>query len=168
VSELLQKDAQTVTPAGERVGELIEGVRIRRAVTHTDARGTLCEVYDPRWGFTEEPLVYVYRLTVRPGVTKGWVKHLMQDDRMFFASGTAKVVLYDDREDSPTYGMRNELYFDAHSRGLLRIPVGVLHAVGNVGQDDVVAINMPTRPYDHADPDKYRLPLDSDEHPYRF
>jgi dTDP-4-dehydrorhamnose 3,5-epimerase len=27
---------------------------------------------------------------------------------------------------------------------------------------------MPTRPYDHADPDKYRLPLDNDVIPFRF
>jgi dTDP-4-dehydrorhamnose 3,5-epimerase len=162
------QDAQTVTPAGERLDRLIEGVRVRRAVTHTDDRGTLCEMYEPRWGFSEEPLVYVYQLTIRPGVVKGWVKHLLQDDRIFFAGGTAKVVLYDDREDSPTYGLRNELYFDPHGRGLLRIPRGVVHAVGNVGQDDVVAVNMPTRPYDHANPDKLRLPVGAEETPFRF
>ena len=25
-----------------------------------------------------------------------------------------------------------------------------------------------TKPYDHANPDKYRLPLDTDQIPYRF
>jgi dTDP-4-dehydrorhamnose 3,5-epimerase len=29
-------------------------------------------------------------------------------------------------------------------------------------------INLPTAPYKHADPDKYRLPLDTDEIPYQF
>jgi dTDP-4-dehydrorhamnose 3,5-epimerase len=29
-------------------------------------------------------------------------------------------------------------------------------------------VNFPTRPYDHASPDKYRLPLDTDEIPYEF
>ena len=33
---------------------------------------------------------------------------------------------------------------------------------------DVIVINCPTMPYDHADPDKYRLPLDTDRIPYRF
>jgi dTDP-4-dehydrorhamnose 3,5-epimerase len=162
------QDSQTVTPEGVRLDEVIAGVRVRRATTHSDDRGTLCEMYDPRWDFAEEPLVYVYQLTVRPGKAKGWVVHLEQDDRLFFSAGTAKVVLYDAREDSPTHGLVNELYFDAHNRGLLRIPKGVFHAVANVGDDDVLAVNMPTRPYRHDVPDKHRLSLDTDAIPYRF
>src|SRR3954453_16418981 len=158
----------TVTPEGERLGELIEGVSVRRAITHTDERGTLCEMFDPRWGFTEEPLVYVYQVTIRPGAVKGWVLHKLQDDRLFFSFGTAKVVLYDDREGSPTRGMINELFFDPHNRGLVRIPIGVIHAVVNVGQDDVLMINMPTQPFNHGQPDKYRLPRDTDAVPYRL
>ena len=29
-------------------------------------------------------------------------------------------------------------------------------------------VNLPTRAYDHAHPDKYRLPLDTDLIPFRF
>jgi hypothetical protein len=41
-------------------------------------------------------------------------------------------------------------------------------AVQNVGHAVVVFVNCPTRPFNHADPDKYRLPLDSSSIPFRF
>ena len=166
----LVPDEQTVAPDGTRLEALIDGVRVRRAVTQTDERGSLTEMYDPRWGFTEEPLVYVYTATIRPGRVKGWIVHRLSDDRLFLAMGTgvAKVVLYDARSGSPTEGAINELFFDAHSRGLLRIPIGVVHAIQNLGTEDLNFVNMPTRPYDHGAPDKQRLPLDTDRVPYRF
>jgi dTDP-4-dehydrorhamnose 3,5-epimerase len=89
------QDAQTVTSAGGSVQELIHGVRLRHAPTHADARGDLCEIYDERWEFTTEPVPYVYIVTLSPGSLRGWVVHLVQADRLFFASGTIKVVLYD-------------------------------------------------------------------------
>jgi dTDP-4-dehydrorhamnose 3,5-epimerase len=162
------KDRQTVTPEGERIDPLIEGVRIRAAVTQVDERGTLCEIYDPGWGFTPEPLVHVYQTTIEPGQAKGWVLHRLQDDRLFFSLGRAKVVLYDEREESPTFGMINEHYFSDQRRGLLRIPAGVWHAIQNIGPTEVIFVNCPTRPYVHEDPDKYRLPLDTSAIPYRL
>lgn len=162
------RDAQTVTPDGERILDLIDGVRLRRSRTITDARGSLCEMFSHGWDFSDEPVVHVYEAMLRPGVIKGWVIHYESDDRLFFARGVARVVLYDAREGSPTHGIVNELYFDAANRGILRIPCGVIHAVQNIGLEDATFVNMPTRAYDHANPDKYRLPLDSDVVPYRF
>lgn len=165
---LPQKDAQTVTPAGQSVQPLIHGVRLRYALTIPDERGTICEMYNPAWDFSDAPLVYVYQTTVRPGKVKGWVVHRKQDDRLFITLGSLKWVLYDDRPDSPTYKKLNVLYLSEQNRGLLLVPSGVYHAVQNVGYTDAVFINMPTRAYDYADPDKYRLPLNTDLIPYRF
>jgi dTDP-4-dehydrorhamnose 3,5-epimerase len=162
------RDRQTVTPEGDLIAERIDGVLVRPAGTIADDRGTICEIFNPAWGFTADDLVYAYEATIRPGVTKGWIVHLESDDRLFFLYGSSRVVLYDAREDSPTYGAVNQIYFDAANRGLLRIPHGVFHAVQNLGTDTAAFVNLPTRPYDHADPDKYRLPLDSALIPYRF
>jgi dTDP-4-dehydrorhamnose 3,5-epimerase len=160
------RDSQTVTPEGRRLGEQIEGVRIRQAVTQTDERGSLCEVYDTRWGFTDEPVVYVYSVNIPPGQKRGWVVHRDQDDRMFISRGAAKVALYDARPDSPTFQLVQEIYSGDFERTLLRIPAGVFHGVVNIGQTDVEFVNMPTRPYLHERPDKYRLPHDTDAIPY--
>jgi dTDP-4-dehydrorhamnose 3,5-epimerase len=163
-----RRDEQTVTRSGESVHALLDGVRIRPAVTQLDERGSVCELYNPSWGFTAEPLVYVYQTTIRPGQVKGWVLHLAQDDRLFFVTGDVKVVLYDGRVDSPTFEGLTVHHFGEASRGLLRIPAGVYHGIQNVGQVDAVFVNMPTQPYAHEDPDKYRLPLDTDLIPYSF
>jgi dTDP-4-dehydrorhamnose 3,5-epimerase len=135
-------------------------------VTQTDERGSLCEVYDERWGFTEEPVVYVYTVNVPPGQKRGWVVHADQDDRLFISRGAVKVVLYDARPESPTFQRLQEIYSGEFERTLLRIPAGVFHGVVNIGQVDVEFVNMPTRPYLHERPDKYRLPDDTDAIPY--
>ena len=167
-SESPVKDSQTVTAAGERAAPKIAGVALRLAVCHLDERGELTEIYDPAWNFDPAPLVYVYQTTVRPGRVKGWVVHHQQDDRMFISMGAAKIVLYDAREDSPTRGALEEIHLGERRRGLLRIPCGVYHAVENIGDCDLLFINLPTRAYRHEDPDKYRLPLDTPLIPYRF
>ena len=151
--------APSVTPEGDRLDPLIHDVKVRPAKIQTDARGTLTELYDPRWEFTGDPLVYTYLVTIRPGVTKGWIQHHRHEDRLFMAQGSIRVVLYDEREGSPTAGMLNELFFDEHNRALLRIPIDVWHAVTNIGSVDAMMINHPSQPYDHGDPDKWDLPL---------
>lgn len=161
-------DSPTVTPEGERLETLIDGVRVRPAKVQSDDRGTLTEIYSEAWSFTEEPLVYVYQTTIRAGKTKGWVIHFEQDDRLFFDDGAVKVVLYDAREGSPTAGMINELFFGSANRALVRIPAGVFHAIANIGESEVRFINQPTRPYRHERPDKARLPADTDAIPYRL
>ena len=162
------KDRASVTPEGESLQERIDGVDIRRPPTHADARGTITEIYDERWGFADDPLVYVYHVTVTPGQVKGWVLHRDQNDRMFVYQGVLKVVLFDAREDSPTRDGLNVFHFGTHDRALLSIPAGVWHAVKNVGDHEAAFVNLPSRPYDHEDPDKYRLPLENDVIPYRL
>jgi dTDP-4-dehydrorhamnose 3,5-epimerase len=166
--EKARKDTATVTTEGVSLQDRIAGVELRRPPTHADERGTLTEIYDERWGFTDDPLVYVYHVTIRPGQLRGWVVHREQNDRLFAYAGVLKIVLYDARTDSPTYGGLNVFHVGGHDRALLSIPAGVYHAVCNVGADEGAFVNLPSRPYDHDDPDKYRLPLDNDVIPYRL
>ncbi len=162
------KDPATVTPDGDSLSGLIDGVAYRRARTHADERGTLSEIFDERWGFTEDPLVYVYLATLRPGQVRGWVVHLEQNDRLFAFAGVLRIVLYDARSDSDTYGRVKVFHFGAHDRALVSIPAGVYHAVKNVGDQEGAFVNLPSQPYRHENPDKYRLPLDNDVIPYRL
>jgi dTDP-4-dehydrorhamnose 3,5-epimerase len=160
------KDRQTVTPSGVRVADVIEGVEFRARATHADERGTLVEILSLGADSVDLPIVHAYAVTIRPGRLKGWVVHRKQDDRLFFLSGTSKVALYDGRVGSPTEGLVDVRFLGTDNRGLLVIPAGVYHAVRNVGSDDALFVNLPTRAYDHADPDKYRLPAENDVIPY--
>ncbi len=162
------RDAPTVSTSGAELQPLPDGVGFRDAVTHVDDRGSLCELFDPRWGWSGHDLVYAYVTTVRPGMIKGWGMHLDHEDRYFILFGELEVVLYDDRESSPTRGLVSKIYLTEHRRRLMNIPEGVWHAIRNVGSTDVTVINFPTKPYDHENPDKYRLPVDTDQIPYTF
>lgn len=161
-------DPQMVTPEGKPVAPRIAGVQVRPAITHPDERGEVCEIFNPAWGFHDAPLVYAYQICIRPHRIKGWVVHRQQDDRLFVSLGVVKIVLYDDRAGSPTHGMVNEICLGERNRGLITIPSGVFHAIQNVGDADAILVNLPTRPYNHERPDKLRLPLDTDQIPYRF
>ena len=163
-----RQDPQTVQPTGERVSPLIDGVKIRPAVTQVDERGSLCEIFSPAWGFHDAPLVYLYTFTISVGRVKGWVKHHHQDDRIFVSHGRVKIVLYDDRPQSKTYKLLNVLCFSDHQRVLISYPSHIYHAFQNIGDTEAILINLPTKPYNHASPDKFRLPLLNDTIPYRF
>jgi len=162
------RDKQTVTPEGRSTKPLIDGVKLRYAVTHVHADGSITEIFDPRWGLHPDPMVYLYQFTISAGHIRGWVVHYLQEDRVFVSQGKVKVVLFDDRPNSPTYKMVNEIFLSEHNRALLTYPAHVYHAYENIGSSDALLINFPTRPYDHANPDKYRLPLVNEKIPYRF
>lgn len=164
-----EKDAQSVTPAGLPVAHRIEGVEFRPAATHADERGSLTEIFRADWSSPAAPVEHVYEVVVRPGAFRGagWTVHLDQDDRLFFSNGAAKVAMYDARRGSATEGVVDVRFLGAHARGILVIPAGVYHTVKNVGATELTFVNLPTRPYDHANPDKFRLPFDNDLIPYR-
>ncbi len=160
------KDKSTVTSSGVRHEKLIDDVVLRYAPTHVDERGEISEIFSSAWQFDDTPVEYVYQAMIRPGRVKGWVYHKLQADRQFVISGFTKYVLWDARKESPTYGLVNEIFLSERNRGLLLIPPYVVHAVQNIGLVDAVFVNLPTRPYNHADPDKYRVEPDSV--PYSF
>ena len=159
------KDKSTVTSSGVRLEKLIDGVVLRHAPTHIDERGEISEVFSSNWHFDDTPVEYVYQAMIRPGRVKGWsttscrrIGSSSSRDSPNTCSGM--------RKDSPTSGIVDEIFLSERNRGLLLIPPYVVHAVQNIGLIDAVFVNMPTRPYDHADPDKYRV--DPDSVPYSF
>jgi dTDP-4-dehydrorhamnose 3,5-epimerase len=162
------RDSQLVTPEGTPVRRLTHGVTIRELPTHVDERGSLMELYDPRWDWHPEPMVFAYCFTLRPGCVKGWGLHKEHEDRYVLIQGEMELVMYDPRPDSPTVGEVCRVQLTPYRRCIINIPRNVWHADHNIGATDVLTINFPTSAYDHAKPDKYRLPIDTDLIPHRF
>lgn len=159
------RDAVTVDSSGRRVAPGIEGVIVEEGKWHVDHRGALAEIVNFDSPFWIEPVVYAYCFTIRPGRIKGWGMHKLQADRYFVASGKVRVVLHDGRRRSATFGQFNQLFF-AGAPALVRIPPGVWHADQNWGDRDAILVNYPTRPFNHAEPDKYRIDPHSGEIPF--
>jgi dTDP-4-dehydrorhamnose 3,5-epimerase len=163
-----QQDVQTVSGDGNKLQRLTEGVIVHYTPTHADERGSVFEIYDSRWRLQPEPVVFAHCCTIRPGYVKGWGLHKKHDDRHFVLQGEMELVLFDPRPESSTYGQVCKLALTEYNRGLVCIPKFVWHAEHNVGSKDVVLVDLPTAPYDHADPDKFRLPIDTPLIPYSF
>ena len=162
------QDVATVRSDGNSLQNITHGVTIRRLVTHVDQRGSVVELYDTRWGFSSEALPSAYCFTIRPGVVKGWNLHESHEDRYALLEGDMELVLFDPRADSPTHGHVCRIRLSSMDRCLVNVPMNVWHADINIGCKDVVVINFPTKAYDHAAPDKWRLPIDTPLIPYRF
>lgn len=163
-----RRDRQMATPSGTLVRRLTAGVQMRRLPTQVDARGSVCELFDVRWAWHPDPLVFAYCFTIRPGVVKGWNLHREHEDRYALIQGEMNVVLFDPRPESPTCGEVCVLTLSERDRCLVNIPKNVWHADHNIGTSDVLVVNFPTTPYDHSNPDKYRLPLDTPLIEYSF
>ncbi len=169
VPERGRKDSQLVTADGKLVAEAIAGVLTRPIQTLSDERGELAELLSERWPESlGEPIPHVYVTTIRPGVIKGWICHKHQSDRSVVLSGSLRWVLYDGWPGSTTLGLVQTLTFSDRNRHLVVVPPGVWHAVENVGACEAAFVNLPTLAYVHEDPDKFRLPLDTSEIPFRF
>jgi dTDP-4-dehydrorhamnose 3,5-epimerase len=158
-------DQPTVGADGRRLGG-IDGVVAALLSPHVDHRGSLFEIVNFDHSFWQEPVVYVYGVTIRPGRIKGWGMHKLQTDRYLIAAGSVRVVLYDGRDGSATRDR-----FEVHNLlgsvpSLLAIPPGVWHADQNWGDDDALIVNFPTRPFNRDAPDKYRIDPHSGEIPF--
>jgi dTDP-4-dehydrorhamnose 3,5-epimerase len=161
-------DAPTVDADGRRASSGLEGVVYSPAVSHVDHRGSLTEAVNFSDPFWDEPIVYSYCFTIRRGRIKGWGMHRLQADRYFLATGSVRVVLYDGRAQSPSHGRFAQFHLTDASRARLLIPPGVWHADQNWGESEAVLLNFPTRPFDHANPDKYRIAPASGVIPFDF
>ncbi len=79
-----------------------------------------------------------------------------------------ELVFYDAREDSPSFGLEARLTMSEFERVVVTVPTGVWHANRNIGDTELIVMNFPTTPSDHASPDKFTLPLDTDEIPVKL
>ncbi len=158
--ELLAKRS-AVDARGALHGTPIAGLRFRpvRPVPHED--GVVTEVARASWGELDDPIVQVHTTTTMPGRIRAWGLHQRSTDRLFVVSGLVKIAVFDGRHGSPTFGLVNTFTVSEHNPGLLIVPPDLYHGWKNIGVADAIIINMPSRLYDHENPDALDLPWDS-------
>ena len=144
---------------------MIDGVQIKKLKVVPDERGRLMEILRADDSLFSK-FGQVYMTTTYPKVIKGWHYHKQQDDNITVIKGMLKVVLYDNREKSPTKGEVNEFFAGEHNPILVHVPVGVLHGWKCISETEAIVINLVTEPYNYKNPDEHRVPFDSDDIPY--
>ena len=137
--------------------EPIAGVKVKPLRLVPDERGWLMEILrgDDTAVFTKFGQVYVS--ATYPGVVKAWHLHRRQVDNFACVAGMVKLVLVDTREDSPTLGAINEFFIGTQNPMLIQVPNLVYHGWKCISVEPALVVNVPTEPYDHAEPDEYRL-----------
>ena len=98
-----------------------------------------------------------------PGTIKAFHWHKNQDDLWFVATGKALVVLYDKREDSPTYKETQIIEMGEDNYKLVVIPTGVVHGYKVVSKEPVLMFYHTTESYNPKNPDEQRIPFDDPE-----
>lgn len=162
------KDAQQITPNWHLIEDGIDGVHVHEVLHVPRAHGVITELYRPEWDPSGMPVVHAYQSRLYPGAIGAWSCHARTIDRLFVNQGSLRVVLFDGREDSRTHGRVHEVYVGDARPALIVVPVGVWHGLQNLGSADALVMNFPTQAYDYADPDHYRLPVDTPEIPYAW
>jgi dTDP-4-dehydrorhamnose 3,5-epimerase len=159
--ELVAKQS-AVDREGNLRCSLVAGVQFRptRPVPHED--GHVTEVARASWDILGKPVVQVHISTTFAGRIRAWGLHTLGIDRLFVVSGLIKLVVFDGRKDSPTFGQLNEFVVSEKNPGLLIVPANVYHGWKNIGTSEAIIINMPDRMYEYEQPDALDLPWDSE------
>ena len=126
----------------------IEGVIWKPLRKYHDSRGWLCELFrDDELPEGFRPAM-AYLSVTEPGVARGPHEHVDQTDCFcFIGPSNFKMYLWDNRQDSPTYGVCQTDVVGSDKPMLLVIPPGVVHAYKNVGREQGIVFNCPNRLY---------------------
>ena len=146
---------------------MIDGVAVKRLKVVPDERGRLMEILrsddDVFVNFGQ-----VYMTTTYPQAVKAWHYHEKQDDFITCVKGMLKLVLFDDRQGSPTHGDINEFFIGDFNPALVKVPRKVYHGWKCISEKEALVINIPTEPYNREHPDEFRLDPHNNNIPYRW
>jgi dTDP-4-dehydrorhamnose 3,5-epimerase len=145
---------------------MIDGVLIHPLRQIPDERGKIMHMLradDPHF----EKFGEIYFSIVYPGVVKGWHIHKQMTLNYAALMGTIKLVLYDEREGSPTRGELMELFIGEGNYVLVKIPPMVWNGFKGVGTAPALIANCATLPHDpneisRLDPHHSHIPYNWD------
>lgn len=142
----------------------IDGVVIKKLSQIADERGKIMHmmrVDDPLFvGFGE-----IYFSQVYPGVIKGWHLHSEMTLNYAVVSGMIKLVLYDDRPESSTRGLLQEIFMGDSDYKLVQVPPGVWNGFKGCGVTPSLVANLASHPHSadeisRMDPFDNHIPYD--------
>lgn len=139
-------------PSKQRIDEVV----IEKQKVIPDNRGRLGEILrvdDQNFkGFGQ-----CYFTTGLPNVVKAFHIHKIAWDYWYVVHGDIQLVLFDDRDNSPTKGLINVFYIGVHNPSSVLIPPYVVHGFKTISEHEAIIINIPSEPYDYTNPDEYRI-----------
>jgi dTDP-4-dehydrorhamnose 3,5-epimerase len=126
---------------------MIHGVQIIPLKTILDERGMVRHMLrssDPHFAHFGE----IYFSVIFPDAIKAWHVHRKMELNYAVISGNIKLVLYDARDDSPTYKEVQEIFMGVDNYVLVHIPVDVVNGFKAIGGEKAIVANCATIPHD--------------------
>ncbi len=111
-------------------------------------------------GFGEAYFSTVQKLTV-----KGWKKHRNMVLNLIVPSGAIRFVLYDDRTDSKSFQIFQEVILSKENYQRLTVPPGVWMAFQGLSDEKNILLNIASIPHDPSEADN--LPVQNELIPYQ-
>jgi dTDP-4-dehydrorhamnose 3,5-epimerase len=102
----------------------------------------------------------IYFSVVFPGAVKGWHIHRIMTLNYAVPLGLIKLVLYDDRPESPTRGELMEIFTGPDNYCLITIPPNIWNGFKGLGAVPAMVANCATIPHDPREIDRMD-PLES-------
>lgn len=126
----------------------IENVIIKPLIYFEDNRGWLIELYRSDDISIEDLPQMSYISLTKPGLVRGPHEHKDQTDYFcFMGPSDFKLYLWDNREESNTYGNRMSLIVGESNPSIVIVPRGVVHGYKNIGKINGIVMNSPNRLY---------------------
>lgn len=126
----------------------ISGVICRPLAIYEDRRGWLAEIYRQDEIAPEYMPVMAYLSVTQPGEARGPHAHRQQTDLFCFPGpGQFRVVLWDQRPESPSFGTRQEFQLGESCPAILVVPPGVIHGYLNISDRPGLVFNGANRLY---------------------
>lgn len=127
---------------------MIAGVICRPLVIHEDQRGWLAEIFRQDEMTPEHLPRMAYISVTRPGVGRGPHAHREQTDLFCFPGpGEFRLILWDQRPESPSFGRRQEFLLGETCPAVVIVPPGVVHGYLNVSDRPGWVCNFANRLY---------------------
>lgn len=127
---------------------IIEGVIVKDIKKHVDERGWLVECFRHDEVPSEICPAMAYVSITLPGVVRGPHEHVEQTDYFcLLGPSNFRVVLWDNRKDSPTVNVKQVVFAGEDSPKIIIVPPGVVHGYKNIGNTNGQVLNFPNRLY---------------------
>ena len=126
---------------------MIDGVLINPLKQILDERGKIMHMLRSDDEYFEK-FGEIYFSFVYPGVVKAWHLHKKMKLNYAVPHGRIKLVLYDDRKDSPSRGELAELIIGPENYKLVTIPPMVWNGFKGLGNMMSIVANCATLPHD--------------------
>lgn len=144
---------------------MIDGVVIKTLKKIPDERGTIMHMVradDKEFNKFGE----IYFSRAYPGVIKGWHLHTKMTLNYCVIEGMVKLVLYDNRKDSPSYQQIQEIFLGEDNYCLVQVPPGIINGYKTIGTKASILANCSTHPYTSGE--MIRIDPFSNEIPYSW